>query len=87
MKARPRGGSAKAAPGRAGRGRPGAGAGAPSAPGACCLVSALLEEAGLDRPAARRALRHVLEGVALLCLHELERLDGTAGRGPRRAPR
>ena len=42
---------------------------------ACCLVSEVLEEAGLDREKARRLRRQVLEGVILLCQWQLERMD------------
>jgi len=41
---------------------------------ACCLVSEVLEEAGLDRKKARQLRRQVLEGVILLCQWQLERL-------------
>ena len=42
---------------------------------ACCLVSELLEEAGLDRRKARALKRQVLEGMILLCRWQLERMD------------
>ena len=45
---------------------------------ACCLVSEILEEAGLDRQKAREIRRQVLEGIILLCRWQLERI-GTAG--------
>ena len=51
---------------------------------ACCLVSELLEEAGLDRGKARQLKRQVLEGLILLCRWQLERMEQGA---PRRAPR
>lgn len=41
---------------------------------ACCLVSEVLEEAGLDRRKARQLRKQVLEGVILLCQWQLERL-------------
>jgi hypothetical protein len=41
---------------------------------ACCLVSEVLEEAGLDRKKARLLRKQVLEGVILLCQWQLERL-------------
>ena len=47
---------------------------------ACCLVSEVLEEAGLDRESARRLRRQVLEGIILLCRWQLERME----EGPRR---
>jgi hypothetical protein len=49
---------------------------------ACCLVSEMLEEAGLDRRKARALKRQVLEGMILLCRWQLERM-GTDGEGPR----
>ena len=42
---------------------------------ACCLVSEVLEEAGLDREKARALRRQVLEGMILLCRWQLERMD------------
>ena len=42
---------------------------------ACCMVSELLEEAGIDREQLRRVRRQVLEGVVLLCRWQLERMD------------
>ena len=59
---------------------------------ACCLVSDVLEEAGLDRTKARALVRQVLEGVILLCRWQLERMDPpkapspTPGRGRRKVP-
>jgi len=47
----------------------------PSAPKACCMVSEILEEAGLDREKARALRRQVLEGLILLCRWQLERMD------------
>ena len=41
---------------------------------ACCLVSELLEEAGLDRRRARALKRQVLEGLILFCRWQLERM-------------
>jgi hypothetical protein len=53
----------------------------PSAEGrpkkACCLVSEVLEEAGLDRRKARQIRKQVLEGLILLCQWQLERLRET----------
>jgi hypothetical protein len=43
---------------------------------ACCLVSEILEEAGLDRERVRKARRQVLEGIVLLCQWQLARMDG-----------
>lgn len=41
---------------------------------ACCLISEILEEAGLDREKARQIRRQILEGVILLCQWQLERM-------------
>jgi hypothetical protein len=46
---------------------------------ACCLVSEILEEAGLDRQKARELRRQVLEGIILLCRWQLERMEGAPG--------
>lgn len=50
---------------------------------ACCLVSEMLEEAGLDRAKARQLRRQLLEGMILLCRWQLERMEATAP-APRR---
>jgi len=42
---------------------------------ACCMVSEMLEEAGIDRARARRIRRQVLEGVILMCQWQLERME------------
>lgn len=52
---------------------------------ACCLISEILEEAGLDREKARRLRRQLLEGVILLCRWQLERMPAEAEKPPRRA--
>lgn len=52
---------------------------------ACCLVSEILEEAGLDREKARRLRRQVLEGIIVLCRWQLERMP--AESGPSRSPK
>jgi len=55
---------------------------------ACCLVSEILEEVGLDRKKARQLRRQVLEGLILLCQWQLERMNeerpGPGGRKGRR---
>jgi len=55
----------------------------------CCMVSEMLEEAGLDREKLRLVRRQVLEGVILFCRWQLERMDRAprppdAGRKARR---
>jgi hypothetical protein len=42
---------------------------------ACCLVSEILEEAGLDRARAQQIRRQVLEGIILLCQWQLQRME------------
>jgi hypothetical protein len=62
--------------------------GAPRPPRACCLVSEMLEEAGIDRQKARALRRQLLEGMILLCRWQLERMDqGEAARPARKGPR
>lgn len=55
---------------------------------ACCLVSELLEEAGIDREHLRRVRRQVLEGLILFCRWQLERMErprpAARGRGARK---
>jgi hypothetical protein len=55
---------------------------------ACCLVSEILEEAGLDRSHLRTIRRQVLQGVMLFCQWQLERMEQPPppkrGRGARR---
>ena len=46
---------------------------------ACCLVSEMLEEAGIDRQKARQLRRQVLEGIILLCRWQLERMGDAPG--------
>jgi len=50
-------------------------AGKATLPKPCCMISELLEEAGVDREQLRRARRQVLEGVILLCQWQLSRMD------------
>lgn len=54
---------------------------------ACCLVSEVLEEAGVNREKARRLRRQILEGVILLCQWQLERIreDEPPAAGGRKA--
>jgi hypothetical protein len=51
---------------------------------ACCLVSEILEEAGLDREKARTLRRQILQGIVLFCQWQLERIDGGKPPTPRR---
>jgi hypothetical protein len=41
----------------------------------CCLVSEILEEAGIDRARARQIRRQVLEGIVLMCQWQLQRME------------
>ena len=50
----------------------------------CCMISELLEEAGIDRDQIRRARRQVLEGVVMLCQWQLQRMDAAAPPPPPR---
>jgi hypothetical protein len=57
---------------------------------ACCLVSEILEEAGIDRQKARALRRQVLEGIILMCRWQLERMQedtppSERAAGPRKA--
>lgn len=54
---------------------------------ACCLVSEVLEEAGLDRKKARQLRKQVLEGLVLLCQWQLERLREAEAAEPSRPKR
>jgi hypothetical protein len=54
---------------------------------ACCLVSEVLEEAGLDREKVRRLRRQVLEGILLMCRWQLERIPAETAAPRARAPR
>jgi hypothetical protein len=42
---------------------------------ACCLVSEILEEDGLDRQKARALRRQILQGIKLFCQWQLERME------------
>ena len=54
---------------------------------ACCLLSEILEEAGLDRQKARQLRRQLLEGMILLCRWQLERMDTATPRPSRKRAR
>ncbi len=55
----------------------------------CCMVSEILEEAGIDRERARQIRQQVLEGVILMCQWQLQRMqaDRPAEPKPPRARR
>lgn len=40
----------------------------------CCMVSEILEEAGIDRERAQKIRQQVLEGVILMCQWQLQRM-------------
>jgi len=42
---------------------------------ACCMVSEVIEEAGLDRETARKVRRQLLQGVMLFCQWQLQRME------------
>ena len=53
----------------------------------CCMISEILEEAGMDREKVRALRRQVLQGIVLLCQWQLQRMDETdraTARPPRR---
>lgn len=54
---------------------------------ACCMISELLEESGVDREKVRALRRQVLEGVILLCQWQLARIDADPPPRPRRRAR
>ena len=54
---------------------------------ACCLVSELLEESGIDRAKARALKRQVLEGLILLCQWQISRMEPPPQKAPRRGGR
>jgi hypothetical protein len=59
---------------------------------ACCLVSEMLEEMGLDSHQAREIRRQTLLGLMTFCQWQLSRMDEgaagqTASEGPTRRPR
>ena len=41
----------------------------------CCMVSEILEEAGIDRERARQIRRQLLEGLMLMCQWQLQRMQ------------
>jgi len=53
----------------------------------CCMVSEILEEAGIDRKRARQIRRQVLEGVMLMCQWQLQRMREERPAEPEAPPR
>lgn len=54
----------------------------------CCMVSEILEEAGIDRERARQIRHQVLEGIILMCQWQLQRMEeDRKGRAPGRRGR
>jgi len=49
---------------------------------ACCLISEMLEETGIDRETLRSLRRQVLEGMVQLCQWQLERIGRPAASAP-----
>jgi hypothetical protein len=54
---------------------------------ACCMISEVLEEAGINRTHLRRVRRQVLEGIILLCRWQLQRMEEDEPRPTRSGPR
>jgi hypothetical protein len=67
-------------------GKRGASAAGGASKKACCMVSEILEEAGIDRERARQIRRQLLEGVVLMCQWQLQRMHGDEPNEPA-APR
>ena len=61
------------------------GSGEPKKP--CCMVSEILEEAGIDRERARQIRRQVLEGIILMCQWQLQRMEQDRQAQAARPPR
>ena len=53
----------------------------------CCMVSEVLEEAGIDRDRLKQIRRQALEGIILMCQWQLERMEEPRERRPARRPR
>jgi len=54
-------------------------------PKPCCMISEVLEEAGIDRDRLRQVRRQVLEGIVLLCQWQLQRMEEPPkARSPRK---
>jgi hypothetical protein len=59
---------------------------------ACCVLSELLDDAGIDRAKLQALRKQVLEGIVMMCRWQLERMERAAqakgsGAGPRGAAR
>ena len=52
---------------------------------ACCMVSEILEEVGIDRARARQIRRQLLEGVILMCQWQLQRMHEDQSARPEAA--
>jgi len=63
------------------------GAGSGSGRKACCLVSQMLEEMGLDSKKAREVRRQTLLGLMTFCQWQLARLDESAEAADPSEPR
>lgn len=48
----------------------------------CCMVSEILEEAGIDRERAQQIRQQVLEGVILMCQWQLQRMQQDRRKEP-----
>jgi len=53
----------------------------------CCMVSEVLEEAGIDRDRLQQIRRQVLEGVILMCQWQLQRMEEPVAKPSRPRPR
>jgi len=53
----------------------------------CCMISEVLEEAGIDRDRLRQIRRQVLEGLILMCQWQLQRMEEPAQKRSGRKPR
>ena len=53
----------------------------------CCMVSEILEEAGIDRERARQIRRQLLEGVMLMCQWQLQRMQNDRRAEPQAGKR
>ena len=49
---------------------------------ACCMISEVLEEVGIDREKLRKARRQALEGIILLCQWQLDRMNEASPQRP-----